>query len=57
MFFMSEYSYDQYHWWPVILIVIDGEKYSSVIYRIFIEGKARNISKNAGIDVQKYSIS
>lgn len=31
MFEKSEYSYDQYHWWPVILIVREGEKYSSVI--------------------------
>lgn len=34
-----------------------GEIYSSVMYRIFMDGSARNIRINAGIEVQKYSIS
>lgn len=55
--FKSGYSYDQYHWWPIDLIVREGEVYSSDIYKIFIDGKAKNNSKKAGRDVQKYSIS
>jgi len=56
-FFISEYSYDQYHWCPITLMVRAGEWYSSVIYRIFNDGNAKNNSKKAGSDVQKYSTS
>lgn len=34
----SEYSYDQYHWWPIVLIVKLGVKTSSNIYRSLIDG-------------------
>jgi len=57
MLFRSEYSYDQYHWCPVILIVIEGWEYSSDKYKIFIDGRASRIRINAGMEVQKYSTS
>jgi hypothetical protein len=34
----SVYSYDQYHWCPVVLIVITGLKTSSKRYRRRIDG-------------------
>jgi len=49
---MSEYSYDQYHWWPIALIVIRGDFTSSIRYRIRNEGRAKNTSVIAGRTVQ-----
>lgn len=40
IFLKSEYSYDQYHWCPIDLIVKIGLKISSVKYKIFNEGIA-----------------
>lgn len=37
-------------------IVINGEIISSIIYKVFIDGSAIKISRNAGIDVQKISV-
>lgn len=38
------YSYDQYHWFPILLIVKNGIFVSSVIYKILIDG-ITNINK------------
>lgn len=54
---ISLYSYDQYHWCPMALIVKEGLGNSSIMYRIFKDGKAIKISIKVGIDVQNNSIS
>jgi hypothetical protein len=51
----SEYSYDQYHWWPIVLIVILGVKTSSSIYNNLIEGSPIKIKINEGDTVQNNS--
>jgi hypothetical protein len=51
------YSYDQYHWNPIVLIVREGIILSSNINSVFIDGMAMNIRIIAGIEVQKNSIS
>ena len=51
----SEYSYDQYHWCPIVLIVIAGLKTSSRRYRIRIDGRPIKIKINLGIIVQNSS--
>lgn len=56
MLIKSEYSYLQYHWWPMHLIVTLFKWFSSVIYRIFKEGIAINIKINIGEIVQIISI-
>lgn len=50
------YSYDQYHWCPIDLIVIFVELISSVRYKILIEGIAIKIKMNIGIIVQMISM-
>lgn len=50
------YSYDQYHWWPIDLIVKFVELISSVKYRILIDGIAIKIKMNMGTIVQISSI-
>ena len=52
----SEYSYLQYHWCPIVLIVILGSLISSNIYRSRKEGRAIKISTIAGSTVQIISI-
>lgn len=52
----SEYSYLQYHWWPIHLIVILLWLFSSEIYKIFKEGIAMNIKIIIGEIVQIISI-
>lgn len=56
IFLKSEYSYFQYHWWPIDLIVNRGLKISSVIYKIFRDGIAIKIKIIIGIIVQIISI-
>ena len=53
----SEYSYLQYHWCPIVLMVIPGVEISSIKYRRRREGRARNKSTIAGRMVQIVSIS
>lgn len=55
--FNDEYSYDQYHWCPLIFNVILGDFVSSIRYKVFREGRAIKISSNAGRIVQIVSIS
>jgi len=52
----SVYSYLQYHWWPMDLIVNLGFLDSSVRYRIRREGSARKIKMIAGKIVHTVSI-
>jgi hypothetical protein len=52
----SEYSYLQYHWCPIVLIVTDGELISSVRYSSRSEGIARNNNVTAGRIVHTVSI-
>ena len=52
----SEYSYDQYHWWPMALIVKLGEKGSSSIYNTLSEGVAIDNKIKTGTTVQIISI-
>lgn len=52
----SEYSYVQYHWWPMVLIVNLLLWISSVKYKIFKEGIAIKIKINIGRIVQINSI-
>jgi hypothetical protein len=52
----SEYSYLQYHWCPIVLIVTEGEFISSVKYKSRNDGIARNIKITAGRTVQIVSI-
>lgn len=56
IFLKSEYSYLQYHWWPIDLIVNDGKLISSIKYKIFNEGIAIYIKIIIGMIVQKISI-
>jgi hypothetical protein len=51
----SEYSYDQYHWCPIVLIVIAGLKTSSNKYKIRIEGTPIKIKIKLGVIVQNNS--
>ena len=48
----SEYSYLQYHWWPMALIVMLGLSTSSNKYSSRSEGKAIKIKIIAGTPVQ-----
>ena len=57
MLFREEYSYDQNHWWPEVLIVILGILVSSIKYNVFRDGMAINTSIKAGKTVQIVSIS
>lgn len=52
----SEYSYDQYHWWPITLRVNMGDFSSSIRYSRWSEGIARNSKVIAGRIVQIVSI-
>ena len=52
----SEYSYLQYHWWPIALRVILGCLTSSVKYNRRRDGRARNSRIMAGRIVQIVSI-
>ena len=52
----SGYSYLQYHWWPIDLIVKKGFHNSSIKYRVFIDGTAIVININMGVIVQIISI-
>lgn len=56
IFEKSEYSYLQYHWWPIDLIDNLLLWLSSVKYKIFNEGIAIKIRINIGIIVQINSI-
>lgn len=56
IFLKSEYSYLQYHWCPIDLIVKIGLKISSVRYKIFSEGIAIKIKIIIGKIVQIISI-
>jgi len=53
--FISGYIYLQYHWWPVVLIVIIGWA-SSIEYSVFNDGIAINVKIIIGISVQIISI-
>jgi len=52
----SEYSYLQYHWWPIALTVILQLLISSVKYKILIDGIAIKIKIIIGVIVQINSI-
>lgn len=56
IFKKSEYSYLQYHWWPIDLIEILLLNISSVKYKILIEGIAIKIKIIIGVIVQISSI-
>jgi hypothetical protein len=56
IFGKSEYSYLQYHWCPIALIVTEGELISSVKYNSRSEGIAKNSNVTAGRIVQIVSI-
>lgn len=51
----SPYSYDQYHWWPIALIVVVGLTISSIAYRRRIDGSASMKRMIAGIIVHRIS--
>lgn len=51
-----EYSYFQYHWWPIVLIEMKGLFVSSNKYKIFNDGNAINNKIIAGTTVQMISI-
>lgn len=53
----SEYSYDQYHWCPTVLIVIEGLYTSSRRYKSRIEGSPIKIKIKLGTMVQNNSSS
>ena len=55
-FLKSEYSYDQYHWCPIVLIEINGLLISSSKYNNRRDGNAIKINVIAGIIVQIISI-
>jgi len=55
VFKKSEYSYDQYHWCPIILIVINGLNVSSNRYSNRIDGIPMRIKMNVGVMVQNNS--
>jgi hypothetical protein len=52
----SVYSYLQYHWWPMALIVRLGFLVSSVRYRRRSDGRAKNKRMTAGKIVHTVSI-
>ena len=52
----SGYSYLQYHWCPIDLIVKNGFHSSSMKYSVFIDGTAIVININIGVIVQIISI-
>lgn len=52
----SEYSYFQYHWCPITLIVIIGLLISSIMYNNRSDGSAIKISVIAGSKVHNISI-
>lgn len=56
MLLKSGYSYLQYHWCPIDLIVKNGFHNSSIKYNVFIDGTAIVISINIGVIVQMISI-
>lgn len=56
IFLKSEYSYLQYHWWPIDFNVIAGLLISSSMYKSRNEGRAINIKTIAGKIVQIISI-
>jgi len=53
----SEYSYLQYHWCPIVLIVREGFASSSLRYRSRSDGRARNSRVIAGRTVHTVSTS
>lgn len=55
-FLKSEYSYDQYHWCPIVLIEIKGLLISSSKYNSRNDGRAIKINVMAGRIVQINSI-
>lgn len=55
IFLKSVYSYVQYHWWPVVLIVTIGLKTSSRRYRRRIEGIPKRARTSEGVTVQNSS--
>lgn len=57
IFWKSEYSYLQYHWWPILFIVSLLVKISSLRYKILSEGMAIRIKINIGMIVQINSIA
>lgn len=54
--FKFEYSYFQYHWWPIVLIEINGLLVSSIKYNSLSDGNAINNKIIAGTTVQIISI-
>lgn len=52
----SEYSYLQYHWWPILFNVRVGVLTSSIRYSNRNEGRARNRRVTAGRIVHTVSI-
>lgn len=57
MLLKSEYSYDQYHWCPTVLMVIIGLYTSSRRYSKRIDGSPMKIKMNLGMIVQNSSSS
>lgn len=57
IFLKSEYSYDQNHWCPKILIVIIGDLISSIKYNRCSDGIAIKIKIKGGNDVQIISMN
>lgn len=55
--FIDVYSYSQYHWCPLTLMVTEGVLVSSIKYKVFKEGSAINRRNTPGITVQIDSIS
>ena len=53
----SEYSYLQYHWWPMVFRVSVGALTSSMRYKRRREGRARNRRVMAGRIVHTVSIA
>jgi hypothetical protein len=51
----SEYSYDQYHWCPIVLMVIAGLYTSSKRYKIRMDGSPIKIKIKLGTMVQNNS--
>ena len=51
-----DYSYDQYHWCPIVLIVIEGLLISSIKYNNRNDGKAIKIKIIPGMIVQMISM-
>jgi len=55
IFKKSEYSYDQYHWCPIVFSVIEGLYTSSKRYNNLIDGRPIKINTKLGTIVQKSS--